>query len=168
MAFFFKNLKFRILELLPLVLLFFTAFIGKSIIDIVFFTINIHYIIIYYWVLKNPQFLGYGFIFLSGVVTDVILGFPIGANALALLVIASVAAYARLVTVKASLFTDWFSFIPALLLANFIFFISLYLSNFSISYINLLFSSISTFIFYPLLWLIFGIFLNFIRSGSHA
>ena len=133
-----------------------------------FFTINIHYIIIYYWVLKNPQFLGYGFIFLSGVVTDVILGFPIGANALALLVIASVAAYARLVTVKASLFTDWFSFIPALLLANFIFFISLYLSNFSISYINLLFSSISTFIFYPLLWLIFGIFSTFIRSGSYA
>jgi len=168
MAIFFKNLKFRILELLPLVLLFFTAFIGKSIIDIVFFTINIHYIIIYYWVLKNPQFLGYGFIFLSGVVTDVILGFPIGANALALLVIASVAAYARLVTVKASLFTDWLSFIPALLLANFIFFISLYLSNFSISYINLLFSSISTFIFYPMLWLIFGIFSNFIRSGSHA
>ena len=168
MAIFFKNLRFRILGLLPLVLLFFTAFIGKSIIDIVFFTINIHYIIIYYWVLKNPQFLGYGFIFLSGVVTDVILGFPIGANALALLVIASVAAYARLVTVKASLFTDWFSFIPALLLANFIFFISLYLSNFSISYINLLFSSISTFIFYPMLWLIFGIFSNFIRSGSHA
>ena len=168
MAIFFKNLKFRILELLPLVLLFFTAFIGKSIIDIVFFTINIHYIIIYYWVLKNPQFLGYGFIFLSGIVTDVILGFPIGANALALLAIASVAAYVRLVTVKASLFTDWLSFIPALLLANFIFFISLYLSNFSISYINLLFSSISTFIFYPMLWLIFGIFSNFIRSGSHA
>ncbi len=168
MAISFKNLIFRILAQLPLVLLFFIAFIGKSIIDIVFFTINIHYIIIYYWVLKNPQFLGYGFIFLSGVVTDVILGFPIGANALALLVIASVAAYARLVTVKASLFTDWLSFIPALLLANFIFFISLYLSNFSVSYINLLFSSITTFIFYPLLWLIFGIFSNFIRLGSHV
>lgn len=164
----FRNLKFRILELLPLLMLFFTAFIGKSIIDIVFFTVNLHYIIIYYWILRHPQFLGYGFIFLSGIVTDVILGFPIGANALALLAIASVAAYVRLVTVKASLFTDWLSFIPALLLTNFIFFISLYYSNFSINYINLLFSSISTFIFYPLLWLIFGIFLNFIRSGSHA
>ena len=99
---------------------------------------------------------------------DVLFGFPIGANALAVLVIASVAAYVRVVTVKASLFSDWLSFIPALLLTNFIFFISLYFSNFSVNYMNLLLNSLSTFIFYPFLWLIFGILINLTKPGSHV
>ena len=168
MAIIFKNLRFKLLELFPLILLFFISFNGKSIVNITFFSINLHHILIYYWVLRHPQFLGYGFIFLSGVITDVLFGFPIGANALAVLVIAPVAASVRVVTLKASLFSDWLSFIPALLLTNLIFFISLYFSNFSVSYMNLLLNSLSTFIFYPFLWLIFGIISNYIKSGSNA
>ena len=112
---------------------------------------------IYYWVLRKPQRLGYGFIFLAGIINDVVLGVPIGSNALALLIIAAVAAYVRMVTVNVSLFTDWFSFIPALLVANFIYFAALYYTNYSIDYLNLLINSVFTFIFYPLLWLIFGL-----------
>ena len=47
--------------------------------------------------------LGYGFIFLSGIITDVMFGLPLGATALALLVVAGVAAYVRVVTVRISL-----------------------------------------------------------------
>ena len=168
MAFSFKEIKLKFLELLPLFLLFYISLNGNSVIDLKFFSINVHYILIYYWVLKRPQALGYGFIFLSGIITDVIFGLPIGISALTLLVIAAVAAYVRVVTVRVSLFYDWMSFVPALLLANFIYFIALYFSNYSIDYFYFFKNSIFTFIFYPFLWVIFGILINITKSGSRA
>ena len=168
MAFSYKEIKLKFFELIPLLLLFFISLNGSSVFDFRFFSINVHYILVYYWVLKRPQTLGYGFIFLSGIITDVIIGLPLGINALTLLVVASVAAYVRVVTVRISLFNDWLSFIPALLIANFVYFIALYFSNFSIDYIYLFKNSIFTFIFYPLLWLFFGTLINFIKAGSHA
>ena len=168
MTFLFKKIKFKFFALVPLFLLFFISLNGNSVIDFKFFSINIHYIIIYYWVLKQPQALGYGFIFLSGIITDVVFGLPIGASSLTLLVIATMAAYVRTVTVRSSLVSDWLSFIPALLIANFIYFITLYFSNYSIDYFYLFKNSIFTFVFYPILWIIFGMLLNFIKSESYA
>ena len=168
MASSFKEIKLKFFELVPLLLLFFISLNGSSVFDFRFFSINVHYILVYYWVLKRPQALGYGFIFLSGIITDVIIGLPLGINALTLLVVASVAAYVRVVTVRISLFNDWLSFIPALLIANFVYFIALHFSNYSIDYIYLFKNSIFTFIFYPLLWLFFGALINFIKAGSHA
>ena len=160
----FKKIRFKFFALIPLFLLFFVALNGNSIIDFKFFSINIHYIIIYYWVLRQPQALGYGFIFLSGIITDVIFGLPIGASALTLLVIATVAAYVRTVTVRPALLSDWFSFIPAILIANFVYFITLYFSNYSIDYLSLFINSIFTFGFYPILWGFFKLVLNFSKS----
>ena len=160
MAYTYKQIKFRFFEFLPLLLLFFISLNGNSIIDLKLFSINIHYILVYYWVLRQPQSLGYGFIFLSGIISDVVFGFPLGVNALSLLIIAAVAAYVRVVTVRITLINDWISFIPALLLANFIYFLSLYFSNYSIDYLYLFKNSIFTFIFYPILWGLFSIFLN--------
>jgi len=168
MVYSFKEMKFKFLELIPLFLLFFISLNGNSVIDFKFFSINVHYILIYYWVLKKPEALGYGFIFLSGIITDVVFGLPIGISALTLLIIASVAAYVRAVTVRPSLLYDWMSFIPALLIANFIYFIALYFSNYSIDYLYLFKNSIFTIIFYPLLWLIFGLLVNFTKSRSRA
>ena len=168
MTFSFKEIKFKFLELVPLLLLFFISLNGNSVIDFRFFSINVHYILVYYWVLKRPQTLGYGFIFLSGIITDVIIGLPIGISALTLLIVASVAAYVRVVTVRISLFNDWLSFIPALLIANSVYFIAVYLSNYSIDYLYFFKNSIFTIIFYPFLWLIFGILANFIKSESNA
>ena len=164
MTFSFKEMKFKFLELIPLLLLFFISLNGNSVIDFKFFSINVHYILIYYWVLKRPQALGYGFIFLSGIITDVIIGLPIGVSALTLLVVASVAAYVRVKTVKISLFYDWMSFVPALLLANFIYFVALYFSNYSIDYLYFFKNSIFTFIFYPVLWAFFSIILKFMKT----
>ena len=163
MVLIFKKAKFKFFGILPLVLLFFISLNGSSIINIKFFSVNIHYILVYYWVLRQPQSLGYGFIFLSGIISDVVLGFPIGINALSLLFVAGVAAYVRVVTVRITLVNDWISFIPALLFANFVYFTSLYFSNYSVEYIHLLKNSIFTFIFYPILWGLFSLILNLIK-----
>ncbi len=164
MVFTIKKAKLKFFGILPLVLLFFISLNGSSIINIKFFSVHIHYILVYYWVLRQPQSLGYGFIFLSGIISDVVLGFPIGINALSLLFVAGVAAYVRVVTVRITLVNDWISFIPALLFANFVYFTSLYFSNYSVEYIYLLKNSIFTFIFYPILWGLFSLILNLTKS----
>ena len=160
MAYFYKTIKYQFFENLPLFFLFFIALNGSSIIDLNFFTVNVQYILVYFWVLRQPASLGYGFIFLSGIISDVIFGLPIGVNALALLTIASVAAYVRVVTVRITLLNDWISFIPALLIENFIYFFALHFSNYSIDYLYLFKDSLFTFIFYPALWIVFSLFLK--------
>ena len=160
----FKQAKFKFFGILPLLLLFFISLNGISVINIKFFSVNVHYILVYYWVLRQPRSLGYGFIFLSGIISDVVFGFPLGINALSLLIVAAVAAYVRVVTVRITLINDWISFIPALLFANFIYFGSLYFSGYSVDYLYLLENSIFTFIFYPILWGIFSLILNLIKS----
>ncbi len=164
MALHIKKLQFKFFEILPLLLLFFISLNGSSIINVKFFSVNIHYILIYYWVLRQPQSLGYGFIFLSGIISDIVLGFPLGVNALSLLFVSGVAAYIRVVTVRMTLLNDWISFIPALLFANFIYFTSLYISDYSVDYLYLLKNSIFTFIFYPVLWGLFSLVLNLTKS----
>jgi len=164
MALAIKQIKFKFFELLPILLLFFISFNGSSVINLKFFSVNIHYILVYYWVLRRPQSLGYGSIFLSGIISDVVLGLPLGISALSLLFIAGVAAYVRLVTVRITLVNDWISFIPALLLANFVYFISLYFSDYAVDYFYLFKNSIFTFGFYPVLWGIFSLILNFSKS----
>ena len=164
MAYIYKQIKFRFFELLPLLLLFFISLNGNSIVSLKYFSINVHYILVYYWVLRKPQALGYGFIFLSGIISDVVFGLPLGINALSLLVIAAVASYVRVVTVRVTLINDWISFIPALLIANFVYFLSLYFSNYSVEYLLLFKNSVFTFIFYPVLWGIFSLILNLSKS----
>ena len=154
----------KFISLLPLLILFFISLNGSSVINVKFFSINIHYILVYYWVLRQPQSLGYGFIFLSGLISDVVLGFPLGINSLSLLFVAGVADYVRVVTVRITLINDWISFIPALLFANFVYFISLYYSDFSIDYFYLLKNSIFTLIFYPVLWVLFSLLLNLTKN----
>ena len=164
MAYIYKQVKFKFFELLPLLILFYISLNGSSIIDLKYFSINIHYILVYYWVLRKPQMLGYGFIFIAGIINDVVFGLPLGVNALSLLVIAAVAAYVRYVTVRVTLINDWISFIPALLVANFIYFLSLYFSDYSVDYLFLFKNSLFTLIFYPVLWAIFSLILNLTKS----
>jgi rod shape-determining protein MreD len=154
----------QLINRVPILLLFFVSLNGSSIIDFKIFSINILYILVYFWVLRKPESLGYGLIFLSGIITDVVHGFPIGSNALSLLIIAGVASYIRVVTVRITLINDWVSFIPALLITNLTFFITLVLSDYSISYFYLLQSSIFTFFFYPILWAAFSVLTRLMRS----
>ena len=164
MAYTLNQVKFKFFEILPILLLFFISLNGSSIINIKFFSANIHYILVYYWVLRQPQSLGYGFIFLSGIISDIVLGVPLGINALSLLIVAAVAAYVRVVTVRITLVNDWISFVPALLFANLIYFSSLYFSDYSVDYFYLLKNSVFTFIFYPILWGFFSLILNLMKS----
>ena len=161
MAIIFKGFKQVILRTLPLILLFYicisefhTQFFYWKI-----FSFNLQFIIIYYWILRDPSILGYGFVFLAGLVNDVVLSMPLGTSPISYLFISLVAAYVRNATVRSSLFTDWFTFVIGILIANFIYFILMNkFSDIPIQYTYLFYNSLFTFILYPAFWLIFEIY----------
>ena len=165
-----RRLKNFILETGPLILLFYiciseyhTQFYYWKI-----FSFNLQFIIIYYWVLRDPDILGYGFIFLSGLINDVVLSLPLGTSALCYLFVSLVAAYVRNATVRSSLFTDWFTFIIAILIGNFLyFFLMNKFTKIQVEYISVFYNSFFTFIFYPFFWVLFEFYKKFIIVRSN-
>ena len=123
------------------------------------FSFNMQFIIIYYWILRDPDILGYGFVFICGFINDVVLSLPLGTSALSYLFVSLVAAYVRTATVRNSLFTDWFTFVVAIILGNFIYFFLLNkFANADIKYTTLFYNSLFTFILYPFFWGLFEIY----------
>jgi len=134
-----------------------------------FLSFNLSYIIIYYWVLKSPQILGYGFIFLAGLVNDVVLSYTLGLSSLTYLSVAAFAAYIRNVTVRVSLLSDWLTFVIAVLVANFIYMVAFSVfTDFSLNYINLLLNSLITFSIYPVVWFLFELLRNFMKEFANV
>ena len=136
-----KNFRNFLLNSIPLIIFYYITlsefnlgFEYKN-----YFTINLQYIIIYYWVLKNPKILGYGFIFLAGIINDIILGLPIGVSATTYLIMAGVAAYFRNVIVTVTILSDWSTFLLSLLITNFVYVVIFSIfSELSLNYLNLL------------------------------
>ena len=74
-----RNLYSFLLNLFPIILLFFLvlvdfdfSFHSKKLV-----TFNLAYIVIYYWVLKKPEILGYGLVFFAGIINDVVIFIPL-------------------------------------------------------------------------------------------
>ena len=165
-----KTFKEGFLRLLPLILLiyiciseFHTQFFYWDI-----FSFNFQFIIIYYWVLRDPSILGYGFIFTCGAINDVVLSLPLGTSPLSYLFVSLVAAYVRNATVRSTMFTDWFTFIVAVLIGNFINYFLL--RNFTIiqtDYSSMFFNSLFTFILYPAFWFIFEMYKRSINLKTY-
>ena len=123
------------------------------------FSFNLQFIVIYYWILRDPDILGYGFVFICGFINDVVLSLPLGTSALSYLFVSLVAAYVRNATVRTSLFTDWFTFVVAVFIGNFIyFFLMIRFADAGIEYATLFYNSLFTFILYPLFWSIFEVY----------
>ena len=123
------------------------------------FTFNFQFIIIYYWILRDPDILGYGFVFICGFINDVVLSLPLGTSALSYLFVSLVAAYVRTATVRNSLFTDWFTFLVAIIIGNFIYFFLLNkFADADIKYTTFFYNTLFTFILYPFFWGLFEIY----------
>ena len=170
MAIIFKGFKQVILRTLPLILLFYicisefhTQFFYWKI-----FSFNLQFIIIYYWILRDPSILGYGFVFLCGLINDVVLSLPLGTSALGYLFVSLVAAYVRNATVRSSLFTDWFTFVIAILIGNIITFLLLKkFTQMSLDYDTVFFNTLFTFILYPIFWFLFELYRRLINLRTY-
>ena len=158
-----KNPIYQILlSYLPIFILFFSVFneFDFNYLKIENFSFNFVYILIFYWTLKNPDRLGYTSIFLAGIINDVVIGIPIGISSFCFLILCSVTAYIRNITLSPNFVKDWFSFLFTIILINSIQVIILDLIFMKkVEYIIYLTNSGFTFLFYPIFFLIFN-FIN--------
>ncbi len=165
-----KTFKEGFLRLLPLILLiyiciseFHTQYYYWKI-----FSFNLQFIIIYYWILRDPSILGYGFVFLCGLINDVVLSLPLCTSAISYLFVSLVAAYVRNATVRSTLITDWFTFVVAILIGNFItYFLLKKFTILKIEYTTMFFNSLFTFILYPAFWTLFELYRQLINLKTY-
>ena len=96
----------------PTLILFLSVLneIDLNYLNIEYFSFNFVYILIFYWTLKNANYLGYGSIFISGLINDVVIGTPIGISSFCFLLICAVTAYLRNITITPHFINDWISF----------------------------------------------------------
>ena len=82
----------------PILLLFFIAFTGFDLSFFLFdisFSFNFIYILIFFWILKKPERIGYGLLFFAGIINDVVQNFPIGVSSINYMLICSFALFIR-------------------------------------------------------------------------
>ena len=166
-----RNFIRSFFNLIPLLILFFLAF-SETDFDfekLSFLSFNLIHILIFYWVLKNPDILGYGFIFLAGIVNDVVIGLPIGVSSVTYLILAGFAAYVRYLTVQPSLIYDWIIFVPSIAVTNSVYFYILRIFfDIQINYITLALNTGITILLYPVIGILFSFLANIIIKGKNV
>ena len=172
MAIFYKNFRRGFINSAPLLLLYFLSITELDTEFSNYFEIlsfNLQLIVIYYWYLKIPSILGNVHIFIAGIINDIIMGLPMGISSLGYLTTALVAIYVRNVTLKMTLFTDWFTFLLAIFFSNLVYLILiLNFSALKVSYLDVSYNAFFTFLFYPFIWTIFNFYkkIMFLRSDD--
>ena len=154
-----RIIKEKIYTSLPIIFLYFFSFyhfqtpeVGK----INIFAFNFQMILIYFYVLKFPENLGFGNIFLAGIINDTVIGITLGTTSLSYLALSLFTSYVRNVTLRSVMTAEWFSFIPALFFSNLVYLVIINnFSNVSFYYIELLQNTFFTFLFFPFFYFIF-------------
>ena len=150
-----KKIYHKFIHAFPLLILFFLAFTGFDLSFFLFentYSFNFIYVLIFYWVLKKPDRLGYGLIFLSGIINDVVQNFPIGISSINYLFLCAIAAFIRSRIIMPSLLYDWIFFLVGILIVSSVNYTILTLIfEYPIKYGILMFGSFITFIIYPVL-----------------
>ena len=121
MSFFVNRIYSKTITSLPTLILLLVVILGlnQNIIYKDFnFIINFSYIIVFFWSLKKPEHLGYGFIFFAGIIYDVVQSLPIGLSSLSYLLLSVIAAFIRNRTIIYNLIYDWISFFIAILIVG--------------------------------------------------
>ena len=163
-----KELLFRNLAVIIFYILSFNVFEGlKAFPDLFIFSFNLQMIIVYFYVLKYPDYLGLGHIFLAGIINDVVIGIPLGTSSLSYLVLAFFTSYIKNVTIRSRMTSEWITFIPALFFSNLVYFIIINnFSHLSFYYIELLRSTFFTFLFFPFFYILFKNYQKAISQGK--
>ena len=161
----------KLFELVPIILLYISVLneFDFNYLEITFFSFNFPYILIFYWSLKKTESLGYGLIFIAGLINDVVVGFPIGISSLTYLLICGFAAYLRNITLRPNLFKDWMFFLLNILVVNsFTYSLLTLFFLFKINYISLLINLIYTFLLYIVFAHIFQFYQRKVFEDSNA
>ena len=155
-----KKFNKNILQILPIIFLYVLVLTGFDLSFFFYdnnFSFNFVYLIIFFFVLKNPDTLSYGLIFLAGIINDVVQNYPIGISSVNYLLLCAIAAFVRSRMILPNLFYDWMLFFIAILIVSSVNYTVLTMVfEIPIKYGVLMFSSILTALIYPILSKIFN------------
>ena len=133
------------------------------------FTLNFQIILIYFWVLKRPEIMANGHIFIAGLINDVVMGFPLGISSLSYLIIIFVGTYVRNKSVNTTIASDWFTFLMAMIFSNLLFFSLLNnFSDLSFSMTKIGYNMFFTLFMFPIFWLLFNLYQMTFIGGKDA
>ena len=161
----------KILRYAPVLLLFISVLneFDFNYLELKYFSFNFPFILIFYWSLKKSESLGYGFIFVAGLINDVVVGFPMGISSLAYLFICGSAAYFRNITLNPTLVKDWMFFLATILVVNsMIYSILVLFFSFNINYSDLLVNLIFTFLLYVVCANLFEIYQRLVFGNQNV
>ena len=151
----------NLLRLGPLIILFISVLNEVDLNYLEIFSLNFPFILIFYWSLRQSDSLGYGYVFLAGLINDVVSGLPLGISSFNYLLICGFAAYLRTITIRPNLVKDWFFFLLTILVVNSISYSALYIFfSINLNYNNLFINIFFTFIFYIIFANIFLLYQN--------
>ena len=159
----------KILSTAPLLLLYISVFndFDFNYNNIKFISFNFPFILIYYWSLKRSESLGYGFIFIAGLINDVVIGFPIGISSFTYLIICGFAAYLRNITLRPNIIKDWMFFLLTILVATSLnYFLLILIFDVDINYYDLSGNIFFTFLLYYIFSYIFDLYSKIIFKGK--
>jgi rod shape-determining protein MreD len=159
-----------IIKNIPLILLF-TSVLNEfdfNYLELRYFSFNFPFILIFYWSLRRNESLGYGFIFIAGLINDVVTGLPMGISSLGYLFICVFAAYLKNITLRPSLVKDWIFFLFTIIFIKSLIHLLLVLFfSFELDYIGLIINLFFTFIMYYFFSLLFGFYSSLVFGKLH-
>ena len=154
-----KTVFNKLLKLTPIILLYISVLNEIDLNYIKYFSFNFPFILIYYWSLKKSESLGYGHIFIAGLINDAVIGFPIGFTSINYLLICGFAAYLRNITLRPRIIQDWLFFLLTLFVVNSLSFtVLILLFTIKIEYNFLFYNTFFTFLLYLIFAKIFDIY----------
>ena len=111
---------YKIYIWLPIIFLFISVFneFDFNYLDIEYFSFNFPFILIFYFTLKGSSNFDYMFVFIAGLINDVVIGFPLGISSLSYVLICSFSSYLRSITIRPNIIKDWFYFLFVISLIN--------------------------------------------------
>tara|TARA_B100000427_G_scaffold312458_1_gene303934 strand:- start:254 stop:769 length:516 start_codon:yes stop_codon:yes gene_type:complete len=155
-----KKIYKNVIRIFPVIFLYILVLTGFDLSFFFYgsnFSFNFVYLIIFFFVLKSPNNLGYGLIFFAGIINDVVQNFPIGISSINYLLLCAIAAFIRSRMVLPNLFYDWILFLIAILIISSVNYTTLtMIFEIPIEYGVLMSNSILTFLIYPVISKIFN------------
>tara|TARA_Y100000588_G_C14095064_1_gene856221 strand:- start:501 stop:1013 length:513 start_codon:yes stop_codon:yes gene_type:complete len=146
-----ENFIKNLFKLGPLAILFISVLNEFDLNYLEIFSFNFPFILVFYWSLRKTELVGYGYIFLAGLINDVVTGLPIGISSFNYLLICGFVAYLKTITLRPSMIKDWFFFLFTILVVNSLSYgvLNIFFSL-NLDYKNLFFNIFFTFFLYIL------------------
>ena len=166
-----NSITHNIQRYIPITLLFISVLneFDFNNLGLIYFSFNFSYILIFYYGLKKSESLGYIYIFIAGLLNDVVVGTPIGISSLMFLILCGAAAYLRNITLRPSLIKDSIFFLITILIINSLLFMYLnFTFNYELNYFEQIVNVAYTYLLYFLFANLFNFFEKNILGNRHA